>query len=767
MSPSTCPGREQLAAYLLGKLPREELEAVADHVDGCPDCRSALESLEGVADSLVPTLRLPPSDETCAADPELGRLVERAGSLVPGGAGVQGDGGAAAAPPPRADGGGPGLPAELDQYRLLGKIGQGGMGAVYRALHVRLEKVVALKVLPAEWAADPEALARFQREMRAVGRLDHANIVRALDAREVDGVPFLVMDYVEGSDLGRLARQRGPLPVPDACELARQAALGLHHAHENGLIHRDVKPSNLVVTPGGLVKVLDLGLARLHAEPQAGEGLTRPGQAMGTPDYMAPEQAVGASAVDARADVYGLGCTLYHLLAGHPPFGRDGYDNVFRKLTAQMQEPVPPIQACRPEIPAALASVLDRMLAKNPAERFGTCAEVAAALQPFTDGCDLPALLSAGPNRVGPAQDRGPEANTPAGSRLGTSADAVAVPPQPTAPRPRAPRWSRRRAALAGAATAAAGLAAVVLLRIGGWGPPHPTADTKPAAPVAAREKRPFLSEKDVLAAIRDHLRQSEPADRRFQRYFTLTHLHNNEHVTAAELRLCRAALAKLVNSLSRKPALVLPRALDREETVYNVDLRRLGWDEQDLWKEVLKAYPYGLTHRTAADPDLRTVSHEVYELADDDLPYLRADWLVATASRPPLHHTLLRPPAPADRDGRRFAQSLEEVTGRFLRVGEDRDKDLRDFPEPVVAVTQLYDRDLGPEEVACELGLDDPARLQALVRDNPRLRELGLGPLTQGGAVKRETWSSKEFAASPFQNAARELGLGTPYVPF
>ena len=206
----------------------------------------------------------------------------------------------------------------IRDYQLLAKLGEGGMGAVYKALHTKLQKVVAIKVLPAGRMNDPQAVQRFEREMQAVGRLSHPNIVGAHDAGEHEGTNFLVMEHVAGIDLSELIRNVGPLPIADACELARQAAVGLQHAHEHDLVHRDIKPSNLMLAPDGQVKILDLGLARLHMGnlPE----LTSTGQMMGTLDYIAPEQTGDAHDVDIRADIFSLGATLYKLLTGVTPY---------------------------------------------------------------------------------------------------------------------------------------------------------------------------------------------------------------------------------------------------------------------------------------------------------------------------------------------------------------------------------------------------------------------------------------------------------------
>jgi WD40 repeat protein/serine/threonine protein kinase len=280
----------------------------------------------------------------------------------------------------------------IRDYQLLSKIGAGGMGTVYKALHTRLQKIVALKVLPDGRMDDPQAVERFEREMQAVGRLSHPNIVGAHDAGEHEGTHFLVMEHVAGVDLSELIRQTGPLPIADACELVRQAAVGLQHAHEHDLVHRDIKPSNLMLAPDGQLKILDLGLARLHTTGQ--QELTSTGQMMGTLDYIAPEQTGDSHDVDIRADIFSLGATLYKLLTGVTPYSDPRYNTAVKRLAALANDPIPPVQDRRNDVPAELATVVSRMLAKDPDDRFGTPAEVAQALEPFAAGAEPAALLA-------------------------------------------------------------------------------------------------------------------------------------------------------------------------------------------------------------------------------------------------------------------------------------------------------------------------------------------------------------------------------------
>src|SRR5262249_11584161 len=278
----------------------------------------------------------------------------------------------------------------LGSYVLLERLGEGGMGAVFKARNWKLGRVVALKLIRKEHLKDAEVVARFRREIRAAARLCHPNIVQAHDADEVSGSHFLIMEYVEGIDLGRLVEQRGPLPVADACACVCQAALGLQHAFEQGLVHRDIKPSNLLLAgsagrtnlaPGdsGVVKILDLGLALL--QPTAEDltsTLTSENVVMGTPDFMAPEQTLDSHAVDIRADLYSLGCTLYFLLTGQVPFpGGTVGQKIARHLA---QEPVP-VEQMRPDVPPAVAAVVRKLLAKQPEDRYQTPAGLAAVLQ--------------------------------------------------------------------------------------------------------------------------------------------------------------------------------------------------------------------------------------------------------------------------------------------------------------------------------------------------------------------------------------------------
>jgi len=282
---------------------------------------------------------------------------------------------------------------QLGDYRLVEKLGAGGMGVVYKAVHAELDRVVAVKVLSAGLVDDEEVIARFKREIKAVGQLDHPHIVRAFDARRIGETHFLVMEFIEGTDWEHLVRRWGPLRAADVCELGRQAALGLQHAHEHGLIHRDIKPSNLMLTCEGQAKILDLGLARMRGGA-ASQALTVSGQTMGTPDYIAPEQAADSHDVDIRADLYSLGCTLYKLLAGRAPFEDAAHRTLYAKLQAHKQEVPPPMTQFRHDLPRSLVAILGRLLAKEPGQRFATPGELAEVLAPLAASNDLRALVA-------------------------------------------------------------------------------------------------------------------------------------------------------------------------------------------------------------------------------------------------------------------------------------------------------------------------------------------------------------------------------------
>ncbi len=275
------------------------------------------------------------------------------------------------------------LPPELanhPKFRIVRELGRGGMGVVYLAEHKEMKQLRAVKVINKELLERPGVLARFKEEIHNAARLVHSNIVIAHDAERVGGLHLLVMEYVEGESLAQVLESRGPLSVLRACNCVCQAANGLQHAFEQSMVHRDIKPHNLMLTPRGRVKILDFGLARVVSEHSSVSHRTPSDALMGTPAYIAPEQAQDARTADIRADIYSLGCTLYCLLAGHPPFQEK---TLMEVLMAHMYQEPKPLRELRPDVPEEVAVAVARMMAKQPAHRFQTPAEVVRALTPF------------------------------------------------------------------------------------------------------------------------------------------------------------------------------------------------------------------------------------------------------------------------------------------------------------------------------------------------------------------------------------------------
>ena len=375
------PSQQQLADFVRGALNDAEDQEVEAHVAGCRECSHTLSGLSD--DTIVGLLRQgdPAARGTTELPPEL---------------------------------------ANHSRYQILELLGTGGMGSVYKAQHRLMNRAVALKVINRQLVRSEAAVKRFHREVQAAARLAHPNIVTAYDADQAGDMHFLVMEYVEGLDLAEIVRRRGPLPVAEACDYIRQAALGLQHAHEHGMVHRDIKPQNLMVSanagrsPSALVKILDFGLAGFVTDvvaelveehmpqtaPQIPTHLTQIGSMMGTPDYISPEQARDAHAADIRADIYSLGCTLYYLLAGRPPHGGS---SVLEKVMAHLEQEPELLSRLRQDLPPGLEDVLQRMLAKDPADRFQTPAELAKALEPFAG---VPP--SGGSDRLKPGLQRAP-----------------------------------------------------------------------------------------------------------------------------------------------------------------------------------------------------------------------------------------------------------------------------------------------------------------------------------------------------------------------
>ncbi|HEX4415298.1 MAG TPA: protein kinase [Lacipirellulaceae bacterium] len=387
-----------MAALALGKLKAEAVVGVQSHVDDCGPCQRYLSDTprEALAE-IIKTAKKAVSDqntvETGYAGTVAGLQISQP-NAVPRRVVAQ----TPAGPPvthriehAATEGEIPRDLLEQSKYRVLRKLGQGGMGTVYEAQHVRMDRRVAIKVINPELVNHPQALLRFEKEIQAVASLDHANIARAFDAEPIGSLQAFVMEFVRGQTLYEFLKSRGRLSVVDACRSIGQALRGLQHAHERELVHRDLKPQNLMLSRDtGQIKILDFGLAKAVSERR--QSLTNSGATMGTYAYMAPEQALNAAKADIRADIYSLGCTLYLLLSGVLPFDRESDAAI---LVAHQNDAPRPLTEICPEMPEALSDVVVRMLAKNPADRPQTPREAADALLPFARGkSDLPSAAT-------------------------------------------------------------------------------------------------------------------------------------------------------------------------------------------------------------------------------------------------------------------------------------------------------------------------------------------------------------------------------------
>ncbi len=445
---ANCPNHATLTSYATGELDDSAALSVSGHLDGCPNCQARFDDLLVRSDHLVSALRRPVPALNAAAESMLGRLIDRAGNLAVGvdGARAEADRRPRVEPVERdvfldclrksdllasdeierleesfPNGDTDSLVRELTRrqrltpfqatilkhgrwkglvlgsYVVLEKLGQGGMGRIFKARHRRLGRVVCLKVLHPSGSRSPDHVERFQREARAVATLHHPNIVVAHDAGESGGIHFLAMELIEGRDLAKVVASEGPLPLEKTLRLVIESARALQYAHEQGIVHRDVKPHNLLLDDSGSIKVLDLGLARfdsfLDRSPDAlsHASMTTTSTVMGTVDYMAPEQALNSRNADARSDIYSLGCTFYYLLTGKPLHAGE---TVVEKLVAHRERSAPALSSVRRDASEELDAVFRRMVAKDPGARFASMEEAADDLETVLAGGRPSALAS-------------------------------------------------------------------------------------------------------------------------------------------------------------------------------------------------------------------------------------------------------------------------------------------------------------------------------------------------------------------------------------
>jgi eukaryotic-like serine/threonine-protein kinase len=384
----------------------------------------------------------------------------------------------------------------IGKYKVLERLGSGGMGQVFLCEHKMMRRRVAVKVLPTAKADDPSSLERFYREARVVGALDHPNIVRAHDIDQDDNLHFLVMEFVDGPNLQEIVKRTGPVDPIRAAHYVYQSALGLQHAFDSaGIIHRDIKPGNILVDRQGVVKILDMGLARFFHDEE--DLLTRKFDetVLGTADYLSPEQAVDSHTVDIRADIYSLGATFYFMLAGNPPF-TDG--TVAQKLIWHQTRDPKPIRSIRPEVPQELATIIEKMMAKDVKARYQSPKELADALAPFVttpipppSEAEMPRLSPAALGLVGGTVTAPVNSNSPAR----TSGPASPPPKEPELPKPPPPRTSTSKSNidLGQPPTTISGAPAATVEPAKAASPPHAPkpAAPKPPAPKVTAPPRP------------------------------------------------------------------------------------------------------------------------------------------------------------------------------------------------------------------------------------------------------------------------------------
>lgn len=629
------PSEKTLSFYRLGQLDRAEAETVRRHLSACEPCRNRVASMMTVGNVDAANSARARYDSTPAVGSSLVLPAQENGEP--------------AAPPLAST-----LPAGLanhPDYQVLRELGRGGMGVVYLAENRLMGRKEVLKVVGSHLLNRKGILERFLREVRAAAQLQHPNIVAAYSATRTGDSIVLAMEYIEGFDLAKLVETQGPIPVTHACNFAYQAALGLQHAHERGLVHRDIKPSNLMLTRAGkkpVIKILDFGLAKVTSEAGVDAGLTHEGQLLGTPHYVSPEQTVNAPNADIRADIYSLGCTLYCLLTGHPPFDAP---SLYELLQAHHSMDAPLLNLLRPDVSIELAALVTRMMAKNPVDRFQTPIQVAQALAPFTKKTRHSTTASevARP-AVADGHRKQPAVSLAHKPSAQTQVEQTEAPSAP-ASEPAKPGLRAGGLALAGAALLMLGLTAVWTLHRPGPAP-APTTDssssrssTPPAAsPPAAKPEQPEGVLTDAEAAIRSS--QWPAALERIDRY--LANPQASETVRASTIRL------QLLAATSDMEADLIARSLSDQELEENLKQEARPLATKVEIQELATAYRDNMLRALRRENSRRQeISHE--KLARESRPASLswgkrrpgqpADRHLAEASVP--NHDRPIPPAP------------------------------------------------------------------------------------------------------------------------
>lgn len=464
MNPTVCYPKTALKHYMAGWTDAGQSSVIEAHLAECETCEQTLAELENEPETLLEFLQgnhqiseNSPRASDPTSDPVVSYALSKAKQLNQELISRQEQ-------PDESWR----APTSLGPYDLLLPIGQGSMGRVYLAKHRQLGKRVAVKVFAARAFRSDQYALRFEREVRAAGALQHASIINATDAGQADGVHYLVMEYIEGLDLSRLARSVGPLSIADVCAIGQAMALGLEHAHAAGIVHRDIKPSNVMLSLSGQVKLLDFGLAQVTLWDEASAELTTVGQLMGTIDYMAPEQAERAESVDYRADLYALGATLFRLLCGRAPLAASPNLSPLSRLRLLATSSPPTVRTLRSDVPLELEQLISELLSRSPDQRPASAAHVAERLSPMASDANLTVLIRT-------AQQRDPAgatdfADNSVSLKQGKLTESSQLPistlssniqsANPTQPPRRIARW------FSAAAAGAFALAAIVLITL-------------------------------------------------------------------------------------------------------------------------------------------------------------------------------------------------------------------------------------------------------------------------------------------------------------